>query len=52
MTIASDLNIDRRTVFRALNDLENAGFIRRKHRYRKCGGRSSNLYELEVPSDV
>lgn len=47
-TIADDLNIHRRTVFRALNDLEKKGFIRRKRRHRPKGGRSSNLYELEV----
>ncbi|ADU21917.1 MULTISPECIES: helix-turn-helix domain-containing protein [Ruminococcus] len=51
-TIAKDLNISRRTVFRALNDLEKEGFIKRKGRHRTSGGRSSNLYVLEVKPDV
>jgi len=48
-TIADDLSISRRTVCRALNDLEGRGFIRRKARWRKKGGRSSNLYVLDDP---
>lgn len=51
-TIAKDLNMSRRTVFHALNDLEREGFIKRKGRHRVSGGRSSNLYQLEVKSDV
>ena len=52
-TIAKDLNISRRTVFKALNDLENDGFIRRIGRLRTDKGSSSNLYQLrEVKRDV
>lgn len=43
-TIAGDLSYSRRTVERALADLEKAGFIRREHRFRPKGGKSSNLY--------
>lgn len=49
-TIAKDLNIHRCTVFRALNDLEKEGLIKRTRRYRPSGGLSSNLYDLEVDS--
>ena len=52
LTIAKDLNIDRRTVFRALNDLEQEGLIKRNRRHRPNGGLSSNLYELEVKHSV
>lgn len=43
-TISHDLSLSRRTVCRALNDLEQAGFIRREARWRTKGGRSSNTY--------
>jgi len=43
-TIADALSLSRRTICRALNDLEQAGFIRREARWRTKGGRSSNLY--------
>lgn len=45
-TIASDLKISKRTVERALADLEKAGFIERTARWRERGGQSSNLYAL------
>ncbi len=45
-TIALDLSLSRRTVFRALNDLEKCGLIEKKQRIRTCGGISSNLYKL------
>ena len=45
-TIASDLKLSKRTVERALADLERAGFLLREHRFRKKGGKSSNLYRL------
>ena len=45
--IASDLHLSRRTVQRALADLESAGYIERTERYRGNGGRSSNLYALK-----
>jgi predicted transcriptional regulator len=49
-TIAADLSLSRRTVERALADLEQAGFLYREHRFRAKGGKSSNLYRLrEVP---
>jgi len=48
-TIADALSLSRRTVCRALNDLEQAGFIRREARWRTKGGRSSNLYILDDP---
>lgn len=45
-TIALDLSLSKRTVFRALNELENNGLIEKKQRIRKSGGISSNLYKL------
>ena len=50
--IASDLRISRRTVFRALNELENAGLITRQKRRRAAGGCSSNLYRIGGESHV
>ncbi|OLA69771.1 MAG: helix-turn-helix domain-containing protein [Ruminococcus sp. 37_24] len=46
-TIAKDLRLSKSTVFRALNDLENAGLIEREERYRISGGRSSTLYRVK-----
>ena len=46
-TIAEDLRFSKSTVFRALNDLENAGLIEREERYRISGGRSSTLYRVK-----
>ena len=43
-TIAKDLNLSSRTVQRALNDLEYAGYICRQRRYRENGSYTSNLY--------
>ena len=45
-TIADDLSLSRRTVCRALSDLERARFIRREARWRSKGGRSSNNYYI------
>jgi predicted transcriptional regulator len=45
-TIAGDLHISKRTVFRALHDLEEAGMLVRQNRHRSHGGLSSNLYKL------
>lgn len=45
-TIARECNISPRTVNRALNDLEEAGFIIRENRYHDQGGQRSNLYYL------
>ena len=44
--IAADLHISRRTVFRALQDLEDADLLVRKHRNRTAGGLSSNQYKI------
>ena len=49
-TIALDLSISRRTVFRALNE---KGLIEEQSRLRDNGGSSSNLYRLtDVPKEV
>lgn len=49
-TIALDLSLSKRTVFRALNDLESNGLIEKKQRTRNNGGSSSNLYRLtDIP---
>lgn len=45
-TIAGDLNLSERTVFRAISDLEKARVLKRKQRKRSNGGCSSNLYQL------
>jgi len=45
-TIAGDMKLSRRTVERALTDLEESGFLLREHRFRSKGGKSSNLYWL------
>lgn len=45
-TIAKECNISIRTVQRALNDLEKAGFITRESRFHEQGGQRSNLYHL------
>lgn len=47
-TIAKDCNISTRTVQRALNDLEDAGFLVRESRFHEQGGQRSNLYYLQV----
>ena len=43
-TIAHDLRLSPRTVQRALNDLERAGYIQRQRRHRENGSCTSNLY--------
>ncbi|MBR1494393.1 MAG: helix-turn-helix domain-containing protein [Acidaminococcaceae bacterium] len=47
-TIAGDLNLSVATVQRALSDLEKAGYVTRTNRYRPNGGKTSNLYTLNV----
>lgn len=47
-TIARECNISERTVQRALNDLEEARFVRRESRFHEEGGQRSNLYVLGV----
>jgi len=50
-TIAKECNISTRTVQRALNDLEEAGFLVRESRFHVQGGQRSNLYYLHVLED-
>jgi DNA-binding transcriptional regulator YhcF (GntR family) len=50
-TIAKECNISTRTVQRALNDLEEAGFLLRESRFHVKGGQRSNLYYLQVLED-
>ncbi len=51
-TIAGDLHISKRTVFRALDDLEKAKLLTRKNRHRTHGGLSFNLYKIGGDADV
>mgnify|MGYP003673926635 CR=1 FL=1 len=44
--LADELCVSRQTVHKYLNQLENAGIIARKHRYRTNGGKTSNSYSL------
>ena len=49
-TIAKELNLSRRTVERAINDLILVGFLAKEQRWRENGGRSSLLFTLtEIP---
>ncbi len=53
LTIALDLAISKRTVFRALKELEEEGFIKRIRQYGKYGEQVENLYCLkEVKRNV
>ena len=45
--IAGDLKLSKRTVFRALDELEKLKLISRSVRYTVNGGQSSNLYKIE-----
>ena len=47
-TIARDLHLSPRTVQRALNDLERAGYIQRQRRHRENGSCTSNLYIINI----
>lgn len=47
-TIAADLKLSRRTVQRALNDLERAGLVKRQHRCRPNGSLTSNQYRITL----
>lgn len=49
-TIARELKLSRSTVKRAITDLEKAGYLRKDHRWRENGGKSSNLYLLTSKS--
>lgn len=46
-TIAKELKLSRRTVQRALSDLESAHMIERKMQYRENGSCTSNLYLVQ-----
>ena len=46
-TIAKELRLSRRTVDRAIADLEQAGLLMKEQRWRENGGRSSLLYTLK-----
>lgn len=45
-TIASDLQLSRSTVKRALNDLVREGFVEKEPRYRENGSNTSNRFVL------
>ena len=45
--IAEDLKLSRRTVQRALSDLERRGFLERTHRRRPNGSLTSSLYRIK-----
>lgn len=46
-TIAKELQLSRRTVERAIDDLVRAGLITKEQRWRENGGRSSLLFTLK-----
>ena len=46
-TIARELQLSRRTVERAIDDLMRAGLVTKEQRWRENGGRSSLLFTLE-----
>ena len=50
-TIADNMGISARTVFRALDDLEAAGFLARHGRHGKKGRQIASRYDLKVPPD-
>ena len=45
-TIAKDLKLSRRTVQRAITDLERTGHLIKEQRWRENGGRSSLLFTI------
>ena len=45
-TIAEELNLSRRTIQRAVADLEKARFITTEQRFRNKGGKSSLMYTI------
>lgn len=46
-TIAKELGLSRKTVERAIHDLEQAGLLTKEQRWRENGGRSSLLFTLK-----
>ena len=52
-TLAREINVSRSTVHRWLNELETAGLVTRKHRYRTSdGGQTSSYYVLNCDTPV
>ena len=47
-SLARDQHLTPRTVQRALNDLEHAGYIQRQRRHRENGSCTSNLYIINM----
>ena len=45
--IARELHMSRTTVKRALDDLEQSGWLRRQHRWRENGALTSTLYTIK-----
>jgi predicted transcriptional regulator len=48
--ISVDCSISERTVQRALNDLEESGFLSRESRYHERGGQRSNFFHILIPN--
>ena len=46
-TIAKDLKLSRRTVQRAIADLEKTGYLQKKQRWRENGGKSCLLFTVK-----
>ena len=46
-TIAKDLELSRRTVQRAIADLEKTGHLQKEQRWRENGGKSSLLFTVK-----
>ena len=46
-TIAQDISLCKSTVFKALNDLERKGLIKRTHRFHSNGAKRSSLYKIK-----
>ena len=51
-TIARELSLSRSTVKRAIQDLEQAGLVRKEAHYRQNGSATSNRYYLLQPEDT
>lgn len=50
-TIAKECNMSTRTVQRAMNDLVEAGFLKKESRFHEQGGQRSNLYTLMIAKE-
>ena len=51
-TIARELSLSRSTVKRAIQDLEQAGLVRKESHYRQNGSATSNRYYLLLPEET